>query len=128
MGHKVREKVPLNEELVDRIRQVLGPRQDVSDKRMFGGVCFLLDGKMVCGVVGDDLMVRVGPLAFEESLQEPHTRLMDFTGRPMRGFLYVEEKGWKTPRVLLRWVEAGLAYAAVAPTRKPRKPRPWPRA
>ena len=82
-----------DEKLADRIRQAVGPRADVAEKKMFGGIAFLLDGKMFCGIVKDDLMVRVGPERYEAALAEAHVRPMDFTGRPMKGSVFVGPKG-----------------------------------
>ena len=123
MGTKSRAKYPLDEELVNLVRQTIGPRTDVAEKRMFGGVAFLLEGKMTCGVVGKDLMIRVSPEEFDASLAEPHIRPMDFTGRPMRGFLYLDEGGWSQARVRKRWINGGLQYAASLPAKKPKKAR-----
>ena len=72
-----------DESLADRIRDVLVARAGVSERKMFGGIAFMIAGNMACGVIGDDLMVRLGPDA-EKALEEPHTRPMDFTGRPMK--------------------------------------------
>ena len=124
MGSKSRTRVPLNEELVDLVRQTIGPRQDIAEKRMFGGVAFLLEGKMSCGVVGEDLMLRISPEDFEAGLGEAHTRPMDFTGRPMRGFLYLARACWQDRKNRKRWIDGGIAYAASLPPKKPRKARP----
>jgi TfoX/Sxy family transcriptional regulator of competence genes len=72
--------------LADRIRRVLGSRPDLSERKMFGGLAFLLDDKMCCGIVDRDLMVRVGPARYAEALARPHARPMDFTGRPLTDF------------------------------------------
>ena len=72
-----------DEKLADRIRRALGPQDDIEERKMFGGVAFLRAGRMFVGIAGDDLMVRVGPERYEESLGKPHVRPMDFTGRPM---------------------------------------------
>lgn len=95
-----------------RIQRVVAAREGVTEKKMFGGVCFLLDGKMFCGIVKDELMVRVGPAAHEAALAEPHVRPMDFTGKPMAGYIYVEPEGLATDKALKRWVEAGLKFVA----------------
>ena len=99
-----------DEELQLRIQRVVAGRVGVTEKKMFGGVCFLLDGKMFCGIVKDEMMVRVGPLAHEAALAEPHVRPMDFTGKPMAGYIYVEPEGLATDKALKRWVEAGLKF------------------
>ncbi len=73
--------------LARRLRIIFGGLPDASERRMFGGVCCLLSGKMCCGIVGRDLVVRLGPEGYEAPLHRPHTRPMDFTGRPLRGFV-----------------------------------------
>ena len=104
-----------SEALADRVRAALADRDDLSEKRMFGGICFLLGGNMCCGVVGEDLMVRVGPDAYEDALGRPHAREMDFTGRPMRGMVYVDAAGIRTAPGLGAWVARGVAFAGALP-------------
>jgi hypothetical protein len=82
---------------------------------MFGGLAFLVGGHMCCGVVGDRLMVRVGPDAYEEALGRPHARKMDFTGRPMRGLVYVEPRGFASEDALAGWIARGLAFVETLP-------------
>ena len=82
-----------DEKLADRIRQALGPDDDIEERKMFGGLAFLRAGRMFVGIADDDLMVRVGPDRYEESLGKPHVRPMDFTGRPMTGYVYVAPAG-----------------------------------
>jgi len=77
-----------DERLAQRIRQILKGARGVTEKRMFGGLCFLVRGKMCCGVERDHLVVRVGPEQYERALSKPHARPMDFTGRPLKGFVY----------------------------------------
>ncbi|MCU1252339.1 MAG: methyltransferase [Edaphobacter sp.] len=89
--------------LQGRIQRAVADREDVSEKKMFGGVAFLLDGKMFCGIVKDDLMVRVGPERHVKALSEPHVRPMDFSGRPMKG---MSTWGLREAR-LTRWSIAG---------------------
>lgn len=115
-----------DETLADRIRRALGPRGEVTEKKMFGGLAFLLDGKMFCGIVKDELMVRVGPKRYAAAIAEPHVRPMDFTGRPMEGYVYVAARGVKTEKGIRGWVEQGAAFVATlerGTTRKRRKPR-----
>jgi TfoX/Sxy family transcriptional regulator of competence genes len=83
----------------------------VVEKKMFGGLTFMVAGKMACGVVHDDLMVRVGPDGDEAALAEPHTRPMDFTGRPMRGMVYVDPAGLATDADLGHWVDRAVRVA-----------------
>jgi len=115
-----------DETLADRIRVVLGPRQDIDEKKMFGGLAFMVDGKMFCGIVGDQLMVRVGPDAYDAALARSHVRPMDFTGRPMNGYVFVEPAGCKTPKSIQPWVKLSLAFVATVerkPKRKSSKPK-----
>jgi TfoX/Sxy family transcriptional regulator of competence genes len=99
-----------DEALADRIRRAVGPRPDVIEKKMFGGLAFLLGGKMFCGIVKKDLMVRIGPERYEAALAEAHVRPMDFTGRPMAGYVYVAASGAKTEKAIRRWVELAAAF------------------
>ena len=101
--------------LVKRIDSLLRRRRGITQKRMFGGLCFLVDGKMVCGVERDRMVVRVGPDRYDALLKEPHVKPMDFTGRPLRGFLYVLPEGLKRPAQLKRWVDTSFTYARSLP-------------
>jgi TfoX/Sxy family transcriptional regulator of competence genes len=107
--------VAYDEQLAERIRTVLRARPGVTERRMFGGIAFMIGGNMACGVIRDDLMVRVGPDAHEEALARPHAREMDFVGRPMRGMVYVAPAGVAEDAELARWVEAGAGFAASLP-------------
>jgi hypothetical protein len=82
---------------------------------MFGGLSFLLGGNVACGVLGEELVVRVGPDAHEEALARPHARPMDFTGRPMAGWVYVAAAGVADEEALREWVEAGTRFAGRLP-------------
>lgn len=104
-----------DEGLAERIRGVLDERSDVTEKKMFGGVAFMLGGNMCVGVVGDELMVRVGPDAYDACLEQPHAREMDFTGKPMRGMLYVGEAGIEEDAGLDAWVGRGVAFSGALP-------------
>ncbi|MFW2388786.1 MAG: TfoX/Sxy family protein [Polyangiales bacterium] len=104
-----------DEALADRVREVLKRRRGVSEKKMFGGLSFLLNGHMACGIIGDELMVRVGPDAYEASLKKPGAREMDFTGRAMKGMVYVAPRGFQRAPSLKAWVEQGLSYARSLP-------------
>lgn len=107
-----------DEALATRVRRVLAPRSDVTERRMFGGVCFLVNGSMACGIVKAELCVRVGPDRHEQALAAPHARPMDFTGRPMRGFVYVGAKGLVGSAALRKWVTLGIQYALSTPQSK----------
>ena len=104
-----------NEELADRIRVSLDGRAGVVERKMFGGVAFMIHGNMCCGVVNDDLMVRVGPDSLEASLALPHARPMDFTGRPMKGFVYVGPEGINDDGALSEWIARGESFARSLP-------------
>ena len=106
-----------SEELAARVRRALGNRSGLAEKRMFGGLCFLLGGNMCCGVTGDELMVRVGPEAHAAALALPHARAMDFTGRPLRGFVYVSPEGSAAEADLAAWVERGVRFAESLPAK-----------
>src|SRR4051794_7152729 len=112
-----------DEGLAERLRGMLEDERDVSEKKMFGGLCFLLDGKMCCGIVKDELMVRVGAARHAEALKQPHARPMDFTGRPLKGFIYVAQDGLESERNLKWWVEQGVQSARLAKPAAARKPR-----
>lgn len=93
-----------DEHLAERVRRLLAPREDVDEKQMFGGIAFMIRGHMACGIVKSNLMVRVDPDAADGFLREPHARPMDFTGRPMRGFLFVDAPGVASAPALRMWV------------------------
>jgi TfoX/Sxy family transcriptional regulator of competence genes len=96
-------------------RTLLRGRGNVVEKNMFGGLTFMVAGKMACGgVAHDDHMVRVGPDGHDSALGEPHTRPMDFTGRPVRGMVYVDPAGVASDADLARWVDRGVRVATLA--------------
>jgi TfoX/Sxy family transcriptional regulator of competence genes len=101
-----------DEKLADRVRAELdkqAPDDEVVEKKMFGGLCFMVAGAMAVGVTGTDLMVRVGKDAHEQAVAQPHARPMDFTGRPMKGFVFVDAAGTSTQRHVGTWVRQALA-------------------
>ncbi|MCD9879635.1 TfoX/Sxy family protein [Streptomyces guryensis] len=104
-----------DEGLAERIRQHLGGDPDVAEKRMFGGIAFLLHGNMAVGVTGDDLMVRVGPDATDAALARPGARLFDMTGRPMRGWVVVDSSALAEDATLGEWIDEGYGFAAGLP-------------
>jgi len=112
--------------LAERIREFTGADPLMSERKMFGGLCFMSSGNMAFGVLGSEIMVRVGPDAYAESLQLPHAREMDFTGRSMRGMVYVDPDGISEDDELVAWLERGLTYAQSLPP-KPPKVRPLKR-
>ena len=104
-----------DEGLSQRVREGLAGRTDLTEKKMFGGLCFLLGGNMCCGIVGEELMLRVGPDAYEDVLARPHAREMDFTGRSLRGMVYVASEGLTDDDDLDGWLEAAVAFAGSLP-------------
>ena len=106
-----------DEALAERVRRALGRRDDISERAMFGGLAFLVDGKMFVGVNADDLMVRVGPDRHAEALALPHVRPMDFTGRPMRGYVFVNRSGVADDRAVAAWVAWSVAYVSALPAK-----------
>jgi len=106
-----------DEGLVERIREALADVPDIGEKRMFGGVCFTLRGNMMCGVVKDELMVRVGQDAHQSSLSRPHAREMDFTGKPMKGYVFVESQGLSEDDGLMFWIEQGRRFVDLMPAK-----------
>jgi TfoX/Sxy family transcriptional regulator of competence genes len=106
----------IDEGLAQRIREALGTAR-VTEKKMFGGVAFMSRGHMFVGIAKGLLMVRIGPAAYEEALRKPHIREMDFTGRPMRGYVYVDAPGFERDEDLASWVKAGLAFVKTLPAK-----------
>jgi hypothetical protein len=104
-----------DEKLADRIRRRLGKRAGVTEKRMFGGIAFLLRGNMCCGVHGKDLIVRLDGAATEAALAAPHTRRFDLTGRPMKGWILVQPEGLATDDALGKWLTTSVKYAEALP-------------
>jgi TfoX/Sxy family transcriptional regulator of competence genes len=125
--------MPYEERVAARLRAAVlraGPAEPVDERKMFGGVALMLAGNMACGVIGAELMVRVAPEDAEEALRRPHARPMDFTGKPLRGFVYVAPDGFASDAELDAWVGLALAGARAASeikanrrsTKAPRRP------
>jgi len=106
-----------DEDLADRIRELLSARAEVSERKMFGGIAFMVAGNMACGVLGEDLIVRLGDEEAEKALTEDGVRPFDFTGRPMKTTVYVGPERTSDDTGLTEWVEAGAAYAASLPAK-----------
>lgn len=101
--------------LAERMRPVLLTRPDVREKSMFGGIAFLVNGNMCCGIWKDLLVIRLGKEEGTAALDEPHVRVMDITGKPMKGWLFVELKGYATDKDLFGWIERAYAFASSLP-------------
>jgi len=104
-----------------RVREILSSVRGFSEKKMFGGLCFLIHGNMCCGVLKDELVLRLEPDRAQELLSRSHTRPMDFTGRPMKGFVFIEAGGLGTDRELKEWVSMALSFARSQPRKSGRK-------
>ena len=105
--------------LAERIRGVLEDRIAFREIRMFGGLAFMVQGHMTVGILKDDLMVRIGPESHDKVLAEPHVRVMDFTGRPMKGLVLVSAEGTDREEDLERWIERALAFTGSLPPKEP---------
>lgn len=101
--------------IAQRARQEMQHLPGFSEKKMFGGVGFLLWGNMVCGVNGNDLIVCVGKEGYDQALSQPHTRVFDMTGKPMTGWIVVEPDGVAGEADLRRWVDQGVQFALTLP-------------
>lgn len=104
--------------LADRIRLVLPKSRGISERKMFGGLAFLMNGHMLCGVVKADLMLRLGEEATATALGRPHTRPMDFTGRALKSMIYVDARGLDTDESLRSWVASALKYVKNLPPKR----------
>lgn len=103
---------PNSEEILKRIRATLSPwKDDIEEKRMFGGFCFLYKGKMCLGEFRGKLMVRIPAETMAEKTESPLVKPMDFTGKPMKEFIVVSENGFDTEEKLQQWAEIGVAHA-----------------
>jgi TfoX/Sxy family transcriptional regulator of competence genes len=107
-----------NEKLAERISKILKGKRGLVEKKMFGGIAYMLKDKMFVGIVKDDLMVRVLNEKYEEYLKKPNAREMDFTGRPLKGYLYINAEGIKTVKQLSKWIDVGIEYALKSPAKK----------
>jgi TfoX/Sxy family transcriptional regulator of competence genes len=114
--------------LVTRIRDLLVGRPRITEKAMFGGIAWMLDGKMFAGVANNDLMVRIGPAAYESALDKPSVRAMDFNGRPMNGYVYVSQDGLVPDPNLMGWLEQAIAFVETVPAKPKRTNRSSNRA
>jgi len=110
--------VPFDEKLAVRIRKRLGKKQGLVEKRMFGGVAFMLNGNMCVGIHKDELIVRLAPDDTEQALTQKHTRIFDLSGcRTMKGWILVQPKGLATDAALGKWVTVGVKVAASLPAK-----------
>jgi TfoX/Sxy family transcriptional regulator of competence genes len=106
-----------DEGLAERIRELVAEVPDATEKKMFGGLCFMVSGNMCCGIVDDTLMARVGTEQYEECLVMPYAREMDFTGKPLRGMVYVDPEGIAEDADLKDWIGRCLNFTQSLPSK-----------
>ncbi len=104
-----------NFEVAGKIRTELQGIAGLSERKMFGGIAFMIDGNLACGVQGESLIVRVGPERHSEALAQPHARPFDFSGRPMSGWVYVDPDGYASAQDFKKWIQWGVEYASSLP-------------
>ena len=110
--------MPYDEGLAQRVRELLEEEPGFDEKKMFGGICFLLFGNMVCGIINDDLIVRVGVDVYEEALKLAQTKKFDLTGRPMKGWVMVLSPGLESDENLSQWVQKDVTYVRSLPSKQ----------
>jgi TfoX/Sxy family transcriptional regulator of competence genes len=108
-----------DEETAQRVRRILRKRRDVAEKRMVGGLSFLVNGALCCGVTSTGLMVRVGQGSIEQALAEPHVRPMEFAGRRLRAFVQIDPEGYRTDPALASWIQRAVDVVSTLPSKKP---------
>jgi len=106
-----------DERLAERIRGSLGRRKGLAEKKMFGGIAFLLNGNMCVGIHKSSLIVRLAPEETDAALAQPHTRRFDLTGRPMQGWILVDPEGLETDAKLSKWIQVATKYAGALPAK-----------
>jgi len=109
-----------SEKIAQKIRKKLGSMPGFAERKMFGGVCFLLHGHMACGILNNDVIVRVGKEAYESALALPHTRKFDMTGKAMTGWVMVAPEGHGSDQELDAWLQKGVDFTVVLPPKKQR--------
>ena len=106
-----------DEGVAQRVRELISDQPGYEEKKMFGGIGFLIHGNMACGVIRDDLIIRVGGEKYTDALLKPHVELFDITGREMTGCVIVKEPGYRTDQDLEDWTSQGVAYALTLPAK-----------
>lgn len=104
-----------DEKLAQRIGKLLANQKGITEKKMFGGIGFLLNGNMCCGVYKKEMIVRIDPEQTDDALAKPHTRIFDITGKPMKGWILVEPAGLQDKTALAKWIRLGVSYASSLP-------------
>jgi TfoX/Sxy family transcriptional regulator of competence genes len=108
-----------NETLANRVRELVAETANrIEEKKMFGGLCFMVNHKMCIGIEAQRLMLRIDPASYESLLEKDGCTPMDFTGKPMKGYVYVDEEALKTKKQLQYWVDLALEYNKIAKASK----------
>tara|TARA_B110001469_G_scaffold51778_1_gene50224 strand:- start:494 stop:844 length:351 start_codon:yes stop_codon:yes gene_type:complete len=115
--------MPYDEGLAERLQDYFEDRTDVEAKKMFGGLCFMVSSHMCCCIVGDTLLARVGPENYDACMAENYVREMDFTGKALKGMVYVSPKGFEDDAQLANWVGICELFVGSLPPKKPKKPK-----
>lgn len=110
--------MPYEQKLAQRIRTLLAPHDGITEKKMFGGLSFLHRGNMCCGVTDDTLVLRLGEELSTEALAKEHTKICDFTGRPMKTMIMVAPEGVEAEEGLAGWIEQALSYVSTLPAKQ----------
>ncbi len=113
--------MPYNEDLADRIRQRLATLPNINEKEMMGGLTFMYNDKMCVGIIQDELMCRIDPTLHEESVKKMGCRTMDFTKRPMKGYVMINENGMKSQADFDYWINLALDFNKKAKSSKKKK-------
>jgi TfoX/Sxy family transcriptional regulator of competence genes len=121
MLNKIIKTMAYSEQLADRIRERLSGTPAVEEKEMMGGLTFMVNGKMCVGIIKDELMCRIDPALYESALEKRGCRQMDFTGKPMKGWVMVDEMGIERTQDLYGWIDLALAFNAQAKPHKRKK-------
>lgn len=109
--------MPFDADLAARVREVLAEQGAVDERKMFGGIAFMFKGYMCCGVLNDELVVRLGPEGAEAALVKPDVRPMDFTGRPLKGYVFVGLAAVRSEPMLRDWIGSSLEFVETLPPR-----------
>ena len=104
-----------DEQLANRLRDLFAGNLDIREKKMFGGLAFMCRGHMFVGIIGEELMARVGPESYPDALQQAYVRPMDFTGRPMKGYIFIAPQGVPSTHSLEKWTERCLRFIDTLP-------------
>lgn len=116
--------MPYNLHLAERINQILTEKKaNFYEKKMFGGLCFMVNDKMCCGIVGDEIMARINPEIYESSLEKEGVNKMNFTGRPMKGYVFLQPEAIDMDDDLSYWIQLCLDFNPLAKASKKRKPK-----